>query len=98
MLCVDYAPDGLKCAPTWPTCCTKDGSCLTKGCFWRRFHQIPADKMRMAEAKDESYCDFPNCARSCWRRCDIQKGDWTGRAAHQGRDAWRAFEGVVRRG
>lgn len=44
-LCTDVTADGVKAGEDWPTCADQ-ANCLANGCFWRRFHQLPADKFR----------------------------------------------------
>lgn len=47
-LCVDVAVDGLKCDRDYPNCVHLE-ECAAKSCFWRRFHDIQAEKMRADE-------------------------------------------------
>src|SRR5579859_66703 len=48
MLCTTVCGDGLRCAPTWPKC-VNPWRCVSdwRGCFWRHWHDIPPDKMRV---------------------------------------------------
>lgn len=46
-LCVDVAGDGVYCGKEWPIRCVRPGwnepiaHCQARGCFWRKFHQLP---------------------------------------------------------
>jgi len=46
LLCTQVSPDGLKCGDTWPRCVNIMG-CVERGCYWRRWHGIPPDKMKV---------------------------------------------------
>lgn len=45
ILCVIVCDDGLRCAADWPSC-TGPQRCIDEGgCFWRKYHGIPPDKL-----------------------------------------------------
>lgn len=44
----EMATDGLRCAKDWPSCIGEADECQRLGCFWRRWHSIPADKLRQS--------------------------------------------------
>lgn len=50
LLCVAVADDGLRCGESWPRCMGPWQCIEAGGCFWRRWHGIPADKMRKRDA------------------------------------------------
>lgn len=43
---------------------------------------------RILNRPQPSWCDFPNCAPSCWKRCSTSQGRWDGEPTHLHRDAW----------
>lgn len=47
LLCRFVTVDGLKCGEGWPKCVDPLKCCERGGCFWRAFHTIPTDKMRL---------------------------------------------------
>ena len=49
--CTLVADDGMYCGTSFEVRCTGPWRCIEAGgCFWRRWHQLSADKMRKCDA------------------------------------------------
>lgn len=53
LLCTTVCDSGLRCGEDWPKCVNIMG-CIEHGCFWRRFHEIPPEKLRGLDVEN---CD-----------------------------------------
>jgi hypothetical protein len=47
--CADTCADGVWTGAETPLECAVPSRCPELGCFWRRFHALPADKYRRKE-------------------------------------------------
>lgn len=45
-LCWKVRDDGIKAGEDWPRCVNPDRCIEAARCFWRAWHQLPADKYR----------------------------------------------------
>lgn len=66
--CVEVADDGIWIGEEHPVQCIGGPNCLEKGCFWRRFHELPKDKYALKR------CGEAISYEGLEHRCHLRRG------------------------